>query len=86
MNNSVFTREMFAEDGDEAGVFVRSLGAALTTWAAMRGDSPTVAEAMATFNTTREVIVEAVNDAPWAFLSDETCDDPAKTTIELDGE
>ena len=85
MTKKLFTRDQFAEPDDDAGIFIEGLGRALETWAAMNYPERTVADAMAAFNTTREVIIEAVNDAQWAYLSDDNCDDPAKTTIELDG-
>lgn len=81
----LFTRDMFAKDDDDSGVFLYQLGNAITTWAAMKNGPVTVADAMLVFNTTREVIMEAVEEASWAYLSDDDCADPAKTMIELDG-
>ena len=85
MSKELFTRDMFAKDGDDSGIFLYELGNAIVTFVAMRNAPVTVADVMAAFNTTREVVVEAVEEASWAFLSDDDCDDPTKTTIELDG-
>lgn len=82
---ALFTRSKFAAPDDDTGVSIADLGCAITTWAAMNGEV-SVADAMVAFNTTRDVIVEAVEGSAWAFLSDPTCDDPTKTMIELDGE
>lgn len=79
-----FTREQFAKEGDEAGVFISGLGSALVTWVAMLDHHPTVREAAVIFNTTDAVIREAVEDAMWAYLEGPD-DDPLKQKIELDG-
>lgn len=78
---ALFTREHFAEPDDEAGVFIDKLGVALVTWRAMQDKTTvTVHDAAAAFNTTAEVITEAVHAAelPWLYLIGED--------IELDGE
>lgn len=74
----VFTREQFADPDDEAGVFMSGLGAALVTWAAMQDRKMTVNEAAKAFNTTPEIIVEAVDDAMWISVENDG-------TLELDG-
>lgn len=83
---TLFTREMFEKEGEDSGVFISSLGEALTTWAAMNYPETSVAAAMIAFNTTREVIIEAIGDAVWSFLSPAECDDASKQLIEVDGE
>jgi len=62
-----FERTMFAEEGDDAGIFMDGLAGALTTWAAMQMRTVTVLEAAMVFNTTPAVICEAVKDGPWIY-------------------
>lgn len=75
---ALFTREQFAKPDDDAGVFLDGLGRALVTWTAMQDRAVTVHEAATAFNTTPEIIAEAIEDAMWITV----CGD----TIELDGE
>jgi len=58
----MFTREMFAKPDDEAGIFMIGLGGALVTWAAMQLRPVTVHDAAAAFNTTPEIIAEAIEN------------------------
>lgn len=81
----MFTREQFAKEGDEAGVFIDGLGRALVTWVAMQDHTTTVAEAAKAFNTAPAVIREAVEDAMWISI-DGPDDEPTKQRLELDGE
>lgn len=75
----LFTREQFANPDDDAGVFLDGLGRALVTWAAMQDCYPvTIHEAAKAFNTTPEIIAEAIEDAAWISVSGDV--------IELDGE
>lgn len=80
-----FTRDQFAKYGDTAGVFIEGLGSALVTFCAMQDHVVTVAEAAIAFNTTVEVIREAVDEAMWIGWYGPD-DDPAKQKLELDGE
>lgn len=67
----LFTREQFAEPDDDAGVFMDNLGRALLTWVAMQDRADvTVQEAAKAFNTTPEIIAEAVEDAMWIGIND----------------
>ena len=75
---SLFTREQFAKPDDDAGVFIDGLGRALVTWTAMQDRTVTLHEAAKAFNTTAEVIAEAIEDAAWISVMGDT--------IELDGE
>jgi hypothetical protein len=75
---SLFTREQFAKPDDDAGVFIDGLGRALVTWTAMQDRSVTLHEAAKAFNTTAEVIAEAIEDAAWISVNGDT--------LELDGE
>jgi hypothetical protein len=50
---ALFDRSMFANEGDEAGIFIDGLAQALVTWTAMQNRTGvTVAEAALAFNTT----------------------------------
>ena len=83
---SVFGREHFVEEEHEAGIHMDRLGTALVTWAAMNyGKKQTIAEAAEAFNTTADVIREAIGCAMWITYSGPD-DDPTKQPIELDGE
>lgn len=76
---ALFTREQFAKSEDDAGVFMDGLGRALVTWTAMQDRYPvTVHEAAKAFNTTPEIIAEAVEDAMWISVMGDV--------LELDGE
>ena len=83
---SLFGRDQFVEEEHEAGIHMDRLGTALVTWAAMNyGKKQTVAEAAEAFNTTADVIREAIGCAMWiTYVGPD--DDPTKQTIELDGE
>lgn len=75
----LFTREQFAKRDADAGVFIDCLGRALVTWVAMQNrDGVTVHDAATAFNTTPEIIAEAVEDASWIYI--------AGDVLELDGE
>lgn len=82
---ALFTREMFEPDEDEAGIHLCGLSSALVTWVGMQDRGKvTVAEATMAFNTTPEVVREAVCDGSWMFLFG--ADSDPLQTIELDGE
>lgn len=83
----LFERSQFGSPDDEAGIMIGRLGTALVTWTAMQNRMPiTVAEAALAFNTTPEVIREAIEDASWIYIATrEDITDPAKQIIELDG-
>lgn len=79
----------FERDATAAtGVFFRDFITALATWVyTNEGDYEcTVAEAALAFNTTPELVREAIEGHPWLLLrgADET--DPTKQVIESDGE
>ncbi len=80
----LFTKEQFAGEGDEAGVFWDGLSASLITWTAMQDRTMTVADAAAAFNTSPDVIRSAIEDAMWIGYSGPD-DDPTKQPLELDG-
>lgn len=75
-----FTREKFASPDDDAGIFIDGLGSALVTWTAMQERPVTIAEAALAFNTTPDVVREAVADASWIYI------DEHRQTLELDGD
>lgn len=80
----MFERTQFAEEGEEAGVFISGLGSALITWTAMQDHVPTVAEAATAFNTRHAIILEAVEAVMWinAIGPD---DDHTKQRLVLEG-
>lgn len=83
----MFERSHFMTTDDDAGVGIDDLGRALVTWTAMQDKTPTVADAAMAFNTSPEIIREAVEDASWIFVSaPESETDPTKQRLELDGE
>lgn len=75
---TLFTREQFAKPDDDAGVFMDGLGCSLVTWVAMQDMPVTVHDAAKAFNTTPEIIAEAVEDAMWISVEGDR--------LELDGE
>jgi len=82
----IFGREQFEDDEDEAGIHMKSLGRALVIWTTMNfGKKQTVAEAAEAFNTTPDIIREAIDEAMWICYGGPD-DDPTKQIIELDGE
>jgi hypothetical protein len=81
----IFERSMFAAPDDEAGVFIDWLGRALVILVAMQQRTMTVGEAAMAFNTTPDVIREAVEDASWIYITGDD-GDPSTQTLELDGE
>jgi len=82
-----FTREEFAAEDDPVGTHMTSFSSALLTWCAMQDRVMRVLEAAQAFNTTNEVVMEAVEMCPWTSLDKHlTPNDPAGWLIELDGE
>ena len=83
---ALFERSHFATPDDDAGIFMDRFGEALTTWVAMQGrERVTVAEAMAAWNTTGDVIREAAREAHWLYLDDNETD-PAQQLLCCEGE
>jgi hypothetical protein len=84
---AIFQRSDFDDSSEDAGIFIEHLAAALVTWTAMQDRlGVTVAEAALSFNTTPEVIREAIKDAAWILVVNEYDPDSTKQLIELDGE
>lgn len=81
----LFTREHFGAEGDDAGVFISDLGRALVIYTAMQDEAVTVASAATTFNTTPEIIREAIEDSSWIGWHGPH-DDPSKQIVETDGD
>lgn len=82
----LFTRDQFGDDEDDAGVFMSDLGRALVIWTAMQDRVPVMLlEAAMSFNTSPEIIREAVEDASWISVQGPE-DDPTKQFLEVDGE
>lgn len=83
----LFERTMFAAPDDDAGIMIDDFGRALVTWTAMQNRTPvTVAEAAMAFNTSPEIVREAIENASWILVANEAEPDPTKQRIELDGE
>jgi hypothetical protein len=80
----MFTRDQFCEETDEAGVLIGALGRALVTFCAMQDHTVSVAEAATVFNTTPDVIREAVDTAMWISV-DGPDNEPMKQQLELEG-
>ena len=83
----IFNRDCIAaDDSDEAGVRLHDIGRSIMIWSVMNyGRRLSVAEAAKVFNTTTEIVRDAVEEDRWAYLTgDET--DPEKEFIEVDGE
>lgn len=85
---SVWTRDMFAdEELDEVGFSLSRFANALQCWSFMQGRPTSVAEAAMTFNTSPEIVMEAIDDSAWMFLTGESTEtDFTKLMIEHDGE
>ena len=89
---SIFTRDKFLspeeEEDGEAGIGIGDLGRALVIWSGMNfqvGAHISVAQAATAFNTTANVIREAIDAADWiAYVGEDS--DPERQYIELDGE
>jgi len=77
-----FEREKNAGVGVMFDDFVTAVGMYVYTNEGKRDVS--VADVALTFNTTPELVREAVEDHPWLFCHDDT--DPAKQIIHSDGE
>lgn len=72
-------------DDADVGITRQQLAIAVSTWAWMQERRVTVADAMTAFNTTAEIIRQAVDDGAWTFLEIEG-DGPTHEFIEQDGE
>jgi hypothetical protein len=80
--------DILDNDDEEPGVRRRDLSAAVSCWSWMqdRPERVSVAEAARAFNTTPDLIRQAVRDGYWTFLDPAEEADPAKQFIEHDGE
>ena len=75
------------QDNGEAGITIGDVGRSIMIWASMNYGGPlTVSECAVTFNTSVDVVREAVRENSWAFLSPDDESDPAIQVIEVDGE
>ncbi|WP_276200352.1 hypothetical protein [Chelatococcus sp. XZ-Ab1] len=80
-----FQRAEFQQDDDEAGLHFDDFANAVQIWSFMQDGKTTVRQAADVFNTTDDVIREAVERHYWMFLSDSD-DDPDRQFIEHEGE
>lgn len=81
----LFTADLFAGLG-EVGLSHVQFASALSCWAWMQQRDVTVAEAANVFNTTPEIVVEAVNAHPRMFLEGAEGAGPELQFIAHDGE
>ena len=84
---TIFNRDCITpDDSDEAGIRLFDIGRSIMVWSSMNyGRRLSVAEAATVFNTTADIVREAVGAVRWVYLTgDET--DPQKQFIEADGE
>lgn len=90
MNDVLPTTPLWTTDcfsaGDEVGISLTDFGNALQCWSMMQQARPTsVAEAALAFNTTPEIIRQAVQEHYWMELGPEDAP-PDQQFIEHDGE
>jgi hypothetical protein len=86
----MFDRNQIVTDKDQetegAGITLRDIGRALMIWTSMQEKRPCVGYAAATFNTTPDIIRDAVNEDSWAFLTPVDEKDSDLQYIDVDGE
>lgn len=86
----MFDRSMIStkEDVEEvgAGLTLADIGRALMVWVSMQDSEPTVAHAATLFNTSPDIIREAVTEDHWSFLEPDNEIDPTKQRIAVDGD
>lgn len=76
-----------AQDGGEAGITLSDVGRSIMIWVSMNCDLRlTVSECATTFNTSVDIIRDAVREEPWALLLPDDESDPDKQFIEVEGE
>lgn len=79
--------EIQSDDDGEPGIHRADFANAVSTWSWMQQRPTSVAEAAMTFNTTPEIIRQAVEDHYWMAAGwPDTEADPAKQIIEHEGE
>lgn len=89
----MFTRDQLQTDDqveeDGSGMTITNVAQAIGVWAGMNWEKdkgyPTVAACAMAFNTSVDLVREAVIEHYWLFLSPEIEGDPTKQTIEHDG-
>lgn len=77
--------EIIPDEECEAGISRTQFANAVSTWVWMQQRPITVAAAALSFNTTPELIAQAVEDHYWMFLGGDATK-PLDRTIEHDGE
>ena len=77
--------DLISRDDYEPGIALRDVARAIMIWAAMNSRPITVSECAMTFNTSVDLVREAVHDGYWTFLSPDDESDPTKQFIEVDG-
>ena len=76
----------WAEPDDDVGLHFDRFSDALGVWVHMQQRTPTVREAMTTFNATVADVLRAVEENYWLFLREAKNGNPLDATIEEDGE
>lgn len=82
---AMFVREHLMKPGDEAGVSIQDIARAICVWRSMRGGPCSVAVVAETFNTTPDIVVDAVNEDYWMFLNGPDDARPEHLLVEIDG-
>ena len=83
---TIFDANCIEHDEAEAGVHLSSIGDAIMIWTTMQmRERVTVAEAMLAFNTTQQIIVDAIDSAHWVLIVGKSSN-PSEQLIETDGE
>lgn len=80
--------EILPDDDGEAGVHRQDFANAVSIWSFMQNKETqtTVADVALAFNTTPELVRQAVEDHYWLSLDDPSETDPTKQTIWHEGE
>lgn len=86
MKRELYT-DILEDDDDEAGVHRQAFASAVACWSFMQNRQTSVAEAAAAFNTSPEIVRQAIDDHHWTFPEwPEGETDPAKQYIGHEGE
>jgi len=80
--------EILPDEDEEAGIHRREFATAVSVWSFMQNKETqtTVAEVALAFNTTPELVRQAVDDHYWMSLDNPDEKDPTKQTIWHEGE
>lgn len=83
--SSLSTEEEVEEEG--AGITLADVGSAIRLWSCANHDADrSVAACALAFNTSPDLVREAVEADAWAFLSPDGEADPRKQLVDVDGD